>query len=91
MGQVCFFKNFFEYFGTIYLNIKNAYEYIFTKGRLRGNKLLCRTLYFVPPSRVFFSSRCPTFRVSLLSSNIIGTLSNMTGTLLKHNRDTIIT
>ena len=32
---------------------------------------------FVPASRVLFSSRCPTFRVSLLSSSPWVLLSNM--------------
>ena len=68
MGQGCFLKNLFEHFESICLNIWSAYEIIFTKGRLRGDKSPCRTLHFVPASRVLFSSRCTTFRVSLLSS-----------------------
>ena len=46
MGQVCFPKNLLEHFESICLNIESAYEIIFTKGRLRGDKSPCRTLHF---------------------------------------------
>ena len=51
-----------------------AYEHIFTKGRLKvaseGINHHVEHCIFVPASRVLFSSRCPTFRVSLLSSDL---------------------
>ena len=89
MGQVCFPKNIFEHFESICLNIQSAYEHIFTKGRLRGDKSPYRTLhFFVLASRVLFSSRCPTFRVSLLSSLIHGILTwkSFSKTLIKTQR-----
>ena len=45
MEHFFFFKYFFfflERFDNIYLNIDNIYLHIFTKGRLGGDKSLCR-------------------------------------------------
>ena len=68
MGQIYFPKDLFEHLEGIFCKISVHIKLFLRQVASEGINHHVEYCIFVPASRILFSSRCPTFRVSILSN-----------------------